>query len=150
MKKNKIVFWTATIFLFLFEGVMPLSALLFAPAEATAGTIYLQYPEYFGYMLIAFKVLGATALIIPALPRRVKEWAYAGLAFNFISATISHLVVSGVSFVSFFPLIIFAILIISYIYNFKVYSHGQNRLPNDRRVPADLSGRGAGAYAVHS
>jgi len=37
MKKNKIIFWTTTVFLFLFEGVMPLSTLIFAPSQATAG-----------------------------------------------------------------------------------------------------------------
>lgn len=38
MKKNKIIFWTATIIILLFEGVMPLSTLIFAPPYATAGT----------------------------------------------------------------------------------------------------------------
>lgn len=121
MKKNKIIFWVATIFLFLFEGLMPLSALIFAPASATAGTVYLQYPEYFAYVIIAFKVSGSILLVIPRLPRPLKEWTYAGFGFNFICATISHLVISGFVFVSFFPLIIFAIAVVSYINYFKVY-----------------------------
>ena len=121
MRKYKITFWISTIFLFLFEGVMPLSALLFAPDQATAGTTYLQYPLYFAYVIIAFKVLGAIALVIPKLPRSVKEWTYAGFGFNFICATVSHVVIDGFVFVSFFPLIIFAIAIVSYISYFKVY-----------------------------
>jgi hypothetical protein len=121
MRTNKLIFWTATIFLFLFEGMMPLSALLFAPQSATAGTVYLGYPTYFAYVIITFKVLGSIALVIPTLPRRIKEWTYAGFAFNFICASVSHFVIDGFVFVSFFPLIIFAIAVVSYVNYFKVY-----------------------------
>jgi len=121
MKKNKIIFWVSTVFLFLFEGMMPLSALIFAPPHATAGTVYLQYPTYFAYVIIAFKVLGSILLVIPRLPRQLKEWTYAGFGFNFICACVSHLVVDGFTFVSFFPLIILVIAAVSYITYFKVY-----------------------------
>lgn len=125
MKKNKIIFWVATIFLFLFEGLMPLSALIFAPPAATAGTIYLQYPVYFAYVIIFFKVSGSILLVIPRLPRPLKEWTYAGFGFNFICASISHVVIDGFTFVSFFPMIIFAIAVVSYINYFKVYGEAQ-------------------------
>lgn len=128
MNKNKIIFWTTTGFLFLFEGIMPLSTLLFAQEFITAGTKPLGYPDYFAVALIIFKVLGATALVITKLPSFVKEWAYAGLAFNLIFATISHLAIDGFAFVSFFPLIILAVLIVSYVYNFKIYHNGKHRL----------------------
>jgi hypothetical protein len=123
MKKNKIIFWTTTVFLFLFEGVMPLSALIFAPSQAAAGTVYLDYPAYFAYVIIAFKVTGSILLVIPKLPRPIKEWTYAGFAFNFICASVSHFVIDGFSFVSFFPLIILAIAAVSYVTYFKVYPH---------------------------
>ena len=121
MRKNRIIFWTTTVFLFLFEGVMPLSALIFAPSQATAGTVSLNYPAYFAYVIITFKVIGSILLILPGLPRPVKEWTYAGFAFNFICASVSHFVVDGFAFVSFFPLIILAIAAVSYITYFKVY-----------------------------
>jgi hypothetical protein len=120
MKRNKIIFWIATIFLFLFEGVMPLSALVLAPESATAGTMHLAYPAYFAYVLIGFKVFGSVLLIIPGLPRPLKEWTYAGFGFNFICASISHFVIDGFLFVSFFPLIIFAILMVSYLNYIKL------------------------------
>jgi hypothetical protein len=132
MRRNKIIFWIATVFLFLFEGVMPLSALIFAPAQATAGTEYLLYPAYFAYVLIAFKVLGSVILVVPGLPRQIKEWTYAGFAFNFICASVSHFVIDGVAFVSFFPLIIVAIAVVSYVNYFKAY--GQDRFQIDRPV----------------
>lgn len=37
------------------------------------------------------KVLGVAALILPMIPARLKEWAYAGFAINLISALIAHL-----------------------------------------------------------
>ncbi|GGF16501.1 DoxX family protein [Flavobacterium limi] len=118
MKKAKIIFWTTTILIFLFEGVMP--ALTSQTELAKEGIRHLGYPEYFGNALVVFKILGVFALVIPQVPNRIKEWAYAGFAFDFIFASISHFAVDGVDFQGFFPLIILAILITSYIYHHKI------------------------------
>ena len=118
MKKEKIIFWSATIIIALFEGLMPL---LTSQTElAKEGIRHLGYPEYFGNALVVFKVLGVLALVIPRVPKRVKEWAYAGFAFDFIFATISHGAVDGIIGQTFFPLIVFGILIVSYIYYHKL------------------------------
>ena len=77
------------------------------------------YPAYFGNALVIFKVLGVLALVIPAIPKRVKEWAYAGFAFNFLFATISHGAVDGINGQTFLPLVFFAILGVSYVYYHK-------------------------------
>jgi hypothetical protein len=114
MKKEKILFWTATIIIALFEGLMP--ALTSQTELAQEGIRHLGYPQYFGNALVIFKVLGVLALIIPAIPKRVKEWAYAGFAFDFIFATISHGAVDGINGQTFFPLVVLAILIVSYRY----------------------------------
>lgn len=124
MKKNKIIFWTATIFIFLFEGVMPLSTLLFTPENFNAGTKPLGYPDYFAYALIICKILGATALIIPGLHPKIKEWAYAGLMFNLIFAVISHAVVDGNIVYIITPIVIGGILVTSYLYNLKIKTNG--------------------------
>lgn len=120
MKKNKTIFWIATAILFLFEGAMPLGTLLFAPEYATAGTKPLGYPDYFAYALIICKILGVTALVIPKLHPKIKEWAYAGLTFNLIFALISHAVVDGNIAYMLMPIVIGAILAISYTYNLKI------------------------------
>ncbi|MDD7887687.1 DoxX family protein [Flavivirga sp. 57AJ16] len=120
MKKNKIIFWIATGIIFLFEGMMPLGTLLFAPEYTTVGTKALGYPDYFAYALIICKILGATALIIPKLNPKVKEWAYAGLTFNLIFAFISHAVVDGHIGYMVMPIVIGAILAFSYTYNLKI------------------------------
>jgi hypothetical protein len=118
MKKEKIIFWITTGLIFLFEGVMP--ALTSQSEMAKEGIRHLGYPEYFGVMLAVFKVLGALALIIPQTPARIKEWAYAGFGFDFISAFVSNWAVDGLSGATFFPLIVFAVLAVSYLYYHKI------------------------------
>ena len=118
MKTSKIIFWITTSIIFLLEGIMP--ALTSQTELAKQGIRHLGYPEYFGNALIVFKILGALILIIPKVPARIKEWAYAGFTFNFIFATISHAAIDGINFQTFFPLIILAILLVSYIYYHKL------------------------------
>jgi hypothetical protein len=120
MKKDKIIFWTATTIIFLFEGV--LTALTSQTELAKQGISHLGYPPYFGNALVVFKILGALALIIPLIPKRFKELAYAGFTFNFLFASISHFAVDGINFQSFFPLIFLGILGASYNYYQKIYS----------------------------
>lgn len=123
MKKNKVIYWTATILIALFEGVMP--ALTSQTELAKQGIKHLGYPEYFGNALVVFKILGVLLIVIPQVPKQVKEWAYAGFAFTFVFATISHLAVDGINGQAFFPLIIFGILAVSYIYNHKLNSNNK-------------------------
>jgi hypothetical protein len=118
MNKNKLLFWIPTVLIFLFEGVMP--ALTSQTELAKEGIRHLGYPAYFGNALVFFKVAGALTLVIPKLPWRLKEWAYAGFAFDFIFATISHGVIDGLVFDSFLPLILLAVLAVSYSYYHKL------------------------------
>ena len=119
MKTNKVIFWSATGIIFLFEGIM--SLFYFNSLEAKAGIMHLGYPEYFRVSFLIFKILGALTLIIPQLPARLKEWAYAGFAFDFIFAVISHIVVDGIGFHAFFPIIFIVILVLSYQNYHKIY-----------------------------
>lgn len=112
MKRTKIIFWVTTVIIFLFEGVMP--ALTGHTEVAKEGIRHLGYPGYFGIALTICKVLGALAVTIPQVPKRIKEWAYAGLAFDFIFATISLWAVDGFSSMTLFPLFVLAILMVSY------------------------------------
>ncbi|MBC8047363.1 MAG: DoxX family protein [Fimbriimonadaceae bacterium] len=118
MKKAKIIYWTATIIIFLFEGVVP--ALTSNTEVAVEGIRHLGYPDYFRNMLTAFKVIGALALILPIVTGRYKEWAYMGFAICMLSAFISNWAVDGFQVGTLFPLIIFAILITSYLYYHKL------------------------------
>lgn len=126
MKKQKTIFWLATSIILLWEGVMPLSTLLFAPQYATAGTKPLGYPDYFAFALIICKVLGVIAIALPAIPEKVREWAYAGLTFNLIFAVLSHTIVDGnVGYIA-LPLIILVILALSYYYHVQLKQAATN------------------------
>ncbi len=117
MKKQKTIFWVATSIILIWEGVMPLSTLLFAPQYATVGTRPLGYPDYFAFALIISKVLGVMAIALPAIPEKVREWAYAGLTFNLVFAVLSHTIVDGnVGYIA-LPIVILGILALSYYYH---------------------------------
>ena len=120
MKKNKIIFWVTAGLIFIMEGLIP--AFTSQTEFAKEGIRHLGYPEYFGNALVVFKILGALSLIIPQVSKRIKEWAYAGFAFEFIFASISHFAIDGMDFQSFFPLIFLGILIASYISFHKINS----------------------------
>ncbi|HYK76013.1 MAG TPA: DoxX family protein [Daejeonella sp.] len=126
MKKFKIIFWAATVFIILWEGMLPLSTVLFTPEYVNAGTKPLGYPDYFAYALIVCKVLGVLAISIPKIPVKLKEWAYAGLSFNLIFAFISHAYVDKNIAYMLMPLVVLGILAVSYIYNNKIQNYGQN------------------------
>lgn len=92
MTKSRIVgvaFWTATA-LFSVEMIFTAYWEWFTPQAAQAFT-RLGFPAgSFRVELSVAKLLGVATLLIPALPARLKEWAYAGFAFNLVSALIAH------------------------------------------------------------
>jgi hypothetical protein len=120
MKKTKLLFWIPTILIFLLEGVMP--ALTSQSELAKEGISHLGYPLYFGTMLAIFKVAGALSLIIPQVPKRIKEWAYAGFGIDFISAFVSLWVVDGITGNLLMPVIAFGLLALSYTAYHKLNS----------------------------
>lgn len=123
MKSAKWIFWITTGMIFLFEGVMP--ALTSQTEMAKEGIRHLGYPEYFGVLLAVFKVCGALALIIPQIPGRVKEWAYAGFAFDFISAFVSNWAVDGLKPVAFSAIVALGILVASYVSYHKLNTNNR-------------------------
>ena len=112
MKALKITYWTST--------------LLFATLFTTTGTLYLLhsptfvkratdlfYPPYLLNIIGTAKILGGVALVTPRFAR-LKEWAYAGFAFDFIGAIWSHFYVQGLG-ESVRLLVPLSILMVSYI-----------------------------------
>ncbi len=119
MKTAKIMFWISTGLIFIFEGVLP--ALTSQSEMSIQGITSLGYPVYFVMMLTVFKVLGSLALIIPKVPARVKEWAYAGFMIDFICAFVSICVVVGFTSMALIPVVAMIILIISYVNYHKLH-----------------------------
>ena len=113
MKSVKIIYWTTTVLV----GVMMLFStyMYFTAPDVKQGFVHLGFPDYFRVQLAIAKLLGALALLLPFIPARVKEWAYAGFAINFISAFIAHIASGDPVGGSLFPLVLLAILAASYI-----------------------------------
>lgn len=89
--KTRIYVYLGTLGLFslamLGSGVMD----LVLPPPLLAGMQHLGYPAYFVALLGVWKLLGVAAVLAPRLPR-LKEWAYAGFAFDLSGAAVSHLI----------------------------------------------------------
>lgn len=89
-KRNKIIYWIATIWLALGMLSSGIVQLLNMEAEI-AFIVSLGYPIYFITLLGIWKVLGVVAVLIPKFPL-LKEWAYAGFFFSMTGAIYSHII----------------------------------------------------------
>ena len=95
-KRNKIIYWVATLWLAL--GMLSTGTLQLFKAKAEGalappgvyGITHLGYPVYFLTILGTWKILGVVAVLIPKFPL-LKEWAYAGFFFAMSGAIFSHL-----------------------------------------------------------
>lgn len=120
MKKQKTIFWITTAIIFIMEGVLP--ALTGHSEMSVSGITRLGYPLYFVTIMVVFKVLGSVALIVPRLPVRVKEWAYAGFGIDFVIALISLWVVDGFSIGLLIPVVFMVLLVLSYRSYHKIHA----------------------------
>ncbi len=109
MKRDKIIYWTATGLL---AAGMSMSAFMFLSRnpEMMANMQGLGFPLFFVTILGVAKALGVIALVAP-LGARLKEWAYAGFIFLFIGAGWTH-IATGTPFIA--PLFFLAVLGVSY------------------------------------
>ena len=127
-KRNKIIYWIATIWLalgMLATGTLQLFKVKAEGAVAPPGVegiIHLGYPTYFLTILGIWKILGVVALLIPKFPL-LKEWAYAGFFFVMSGAAFSH-IASGDSMIELFPSLLLLILtVVSWYFR-----------PSDRKI----------------
>jgi len=81
--------------------------------------VHLGLPGYFKAELTIAKILGVSALLIPRVPAKIREFAYFGFAITLISASIAHFS-SGDARISVLfiidPLIFLVFLAVSYFY----------------------------------
>ena len=91
-KRNKIIYWIATLWLAL--GMVATGAVQLFKMKAGQGGVdmitHLGYPVYFLTILGVWKILGVVAVLIPKFPL-LKEWAYAGFFFVMSGAIFSHI-----------------------------------------------------------
>jgi uncharacterized membrane protein len=108
-KRNKIIYWVATIFLsfgMLAGGIQQVLQIGGYNEIVTK----LGYPLYLLSIIGTWKIIGVVAILIPKY-KLVKEWAYAGFFFVMTGAAISHIIV-GQPFVEAMPAIVLLVTIV--------------------------------------
>lgn len=111
-KRNKIIYWIATVWLSLGMASTGIVQLIKTKEEA-AMMAHLGYPLYFLTIIGVWKILGVVAVLAPKFPL-VKEWAYAGFFFVASGALFSHMA-SGDEAKEFFgPALLLVLTIVSW------------------------------------
>lgn len=124
MDRRTVAYWIATgVFCAVLgsSGFMHLLRVDFVAAAMA----HLGYPAYVPTILGSAKLLGVAALLAPGRPL-LKEWAYAGFAFNLLGATASHAFAGDPIGETVRPLVVCAIGYASYALR-----------PPDRRLAAE-------------
>ena len=113
-KRNKIIYWIATLWLSLgmiSTGIVQLMLI----KEETEMMKHLGYPLYFLTLLGVWKLLGVIAILIPKFGL-LKEWAYAGFFFAMSGAVVSNLAVGDSAKELFVPILLIVLTIVSWYY----------------------------------
>jgi hypothetical protein len=107
----KIAYWVTTI---IAAAMLLLDVIYLAGgAQIVAAITHLGYPQHLRLVLGVAKPAAGVVLLWPGLPV-LKEWAYAGVSFAWSMAFLAHWL-AGDGAVSFLPLVLLALLIVSYL-----------------------------------
>jgi hypothetical protein len=87
------------------------------PASIVKIIAFLGFPLYIMKILGVAKIFGGITILMGKLPR-LKEWAYAGFAFDYLGATASHLIMHD-SVYALFPFSFFLIMMYTYYLWYK-------------------------------
>jgi hypothetical protein len=117
MSKINMKKWMYRITTGLVSGVMLYTAASYFTAEEMKDSFkHLGFPDFFRVELGIAKALGALALLLPFLPSRLKEAAYAGFAITFVSAIVAHVSQNDPIIHSLQAAILLVLLGVSYFY----------------------------------
>jgi len=106
-----VAYWVSTGVLAALSVFAAFTYLLGSP-QTVQEFAHVGYPQQLRIILGIAKLLGAITLVVPGLAK-LKEWAYAGFTFAWISAFVAHyLAKDGPK--AFMPLILLLILVVSY------------------------------------
>ena len=128
-KRDKIVYWIATIWLSLGMASTGIVQLLKVEEEVDSMN-RLGYPIYFLTIIGVWKILGVIAVLIPKFGL-VKEWAYAGFFFFMTGAIASHIAVNDPIGELFPPLLLLVLTVVSWYfrpYNIRLRSRFFHRI----------------------
>ena len=124
-KRNKIIYWIATLWLGLGMTATGIVQLIRNNDEVRLIT-HIGYPVYFLTIIGVWKILGVIAILAPKFPV-LKEWAYAGFFFAMTGAVVSHLACGDGAKELFGPSLLIVLTVVSWYFR-----------PADRKV-AELS-----------
>ncbi|MGE9313570.1 DoxX family protein [Niabella sp. CJ426] len=113
-KRNKIIYWIATIWLalgMLSTGIVQLIQL----KEETEMMNRLGYPSYLLSIIGVWKILGVVAVLVPKFPL-LKEWAYAGFFFVMSGAILSHFAIGDGAKEFFGPVLLLLLTFVSWYF----------------------------------
>lgn len=121
MKKINVLYW---VFTGLFAAAMLFSSIgniMVDEASVQLITDILHFPKYMIPFLGIAKVIGVVGILLPGIPRWIREWSYAGLFFDLAGAC--YAIVSSVGFhVNQLGMLMFIIPgVLSYYYFHKKY-----------------------------
>ncbi len=118
MKKTKIIYWSATgllsALLLMSSGMYIFKNEMIQQAYQSFG-----YPIYLIYPLVVAKI-AAVIVLVTQKKSIIREWAYAGLFFEFILAFFAHVLVNDGQ--QMLALIALILLIVSYIFGKKHFN----------------------------
>ncbi|HTD92914.1 MAG TPA: DoxX family protein [Chitinophagaceae bacterium] len=117
MKTTNIIYWISTGIV---SAVMLFSIInftFFDHVQYPEGAfVHLGLPEYFKVELTIAKILGLLVLLLPAIPLRLKEFAYFGFGLTLLSACVAHYSSGDNIWHILDPFFFFCVLVVSYIY----------------------------------
>lgn len=118
MKKDKIIYWVTT-------GLVAIGMLLSAYQYFNGNYMpdaykKMGFPDFLRVEIGIAKIIGAIVLLVPVLPNKIKEWAYAGFGILFFSASLTHFLLNDSTERIVTPLVFLTLLAVSNIYYSKI------------------------------
>ena len=110
MKTTKIIYWVTTSIICLFAS----SAIFMNSEMAIEGTKHVGIPRWLGLEISIGQLIGLVLLIVPAVPARIKEWAYVGFGILYISAAVAHIAINDPLSNTIMAIVFFGLLLVSY------------------------------------
>ena len=113
MKKNNIAYWIITGIFAAYMLFTAIPNVMVNEDSVNLITGFLGYPKYFIPFIGIAKIVGSIAILVPSF-KKIKEWAYAGLFFDLVSATYSIIAVGQLNWQIIFMILPIIVLFISY------------------------------------
>ena len=111
---KKYIYYGSTAIIAILVGLIGGIMDLIQPQNVIDMAVHLGYPLYFFTLLGIYKILGGIALLLPKSFNNIKNIAYIGFSFDFISASYSHYAVGDPIVKILVPLFFLLILLISF------------------------------------